>query len=153
MCEICGGPHFTCLCPDYSRSSAPLGVTNYSMHAQTYFSQEYPISSDAGRLNRIEGMLTKLISNNALESISQERIIEKESLLQQNQMMKAAEDIRRNWEKTKSEWLQQKSGNDLYSYPKLNTFYNDSDEIMDTQPTHWFSGNKNSSSTFSSDSC
>jgi len=49
--------------------------------------------------------------------------------------------------------VQQKSGYDLFPFPKFNTFYDDSDEIMHTQPPPWFSGNDNSFSTFSPDSC
>ncbi|KAK1425681.1 hypothetical protein QVD17_21036 [Tagetes erecta] len=181
MCEICGGPHFTCLCPDYSRPSAPTCVTNSFMHAQTYYSQECSTSQKLGRLSRIEGLLTELVSNNVsydpqprdsgklsrIEDLltqlvsndvsAQKRLAEQEILVQQNQLMlensyKAVEESKRCLEEVQRQRLQQESGNDLCPYPKFNTFYDDSDEIMHTQPTPCLPGNDNSNSTYSFDS-
>jgi len=49
MCELCGGPHFTCLCPNYMGSSASPCVTNSFTHVQTYYSQECQSSQDGAK--------------------------------------------------------------------------------------------------------
>ncbi|KAK1406551.1 hypothetical protein QVD17_41972 [Tagetes erecta] len=152
------------------------------MHAQTYYSQEFPTSQDFGQLSRIEGLLTELVSNNVSydsqpqdsgrlsrmedlltqlvsnDSNSQKRVVEREIRIQQNQMMlessyKAVEESKRCLEEVQRQRLQQESGNDPYRYPKFNNFYDDSDEIMHAKPTPWLPGNDTSNSTVAFDSC
>src|ERR1051326_4206965 len=41
MCEICGGPHFTILCPQYEGSSAHYYANSF-VQPQPYYSQGCP---------------------------------------------------------------------------------------------------------------
>ncbi|KAK1414968.1 hypothetical protein QVD17_30734 [Tagetes erecta] len=133
MCEICGGPHFTCLCPQYTRSSAPPHFSNSFGYVQSYSSQVCPIdpyfaqsdhsgkffdSNSArgsdGALSRIEELLTQLVAKKAT---TQRTLAGYDSLLQSSQMMedtnKALKDIMRRSneeEEFQHEQLQQKSG-------------------------------------------